>query len=322
MSKVTIIVPIYGVEKYIQKSAHSLFSQSFQDIDYLFIDDCSPDKSIELLLEVLEKYPKRKNNTRIVRMNKNSGQAAVRSYALNLILTKYFIFVDSDDWLELNAIEEMYKIASNNNADCVICNYNISDGNTIIKKVKISPTNNLLSSLIKNRINGSLFNKLYKYSLYTELDFIKPIGNMGEDFVINLQFACLVKNVFFSDLYLYNYYMNQNSITREVGKEAAVNKFNESISNIEPILNIAIKYGFYKKFRQELANIFMSKHQWLAPYLSDKIIYQKWKKSTSDYVPIFLVGYRVPIKNKLIFLFNYLKIDIITIIRRMKNYVS
>lgn len=82
MPKVSIIVPVYGVEKYIERCCRSLFEQTLDDIEYLFIDDCSPDRSIEILKKVLDEYPHRKNQVHIHRMGKNSGQAAVRKWGM------------------------------------------------------------------------------------------------------------------------------------------------------------------------------------------------------------------------------------------------
>ena len=76
--KVSIIVPIYRVEEYIERCAESLFAQTFDDIEYIFVDDCSPDKSVEILQRTLEKYPHRKRLTRIERL---SGARRVRRWA-------------------------------------------------------------------------------------------------------------------------------------------------------------------------------------------------------------------------------------------------
>ena len=71
--KVSIIVPIYRVEEYIERCAESLFAQTFDDIEYIFVDDCSPDKSVEILQRTLEKYPHRKRLTRIERLSWGPG---------------------------------------------------------------------------------------------------------------------------------------------------------------------------------------------------------------------------------------------------------
>ncbi len=98
--KVSIIVPIYRVEEYIERCAESLFAQTFDDIEYIFVDDCSPDKSVEILQRTLEKYPHRKRLTRIERLSSNSGQAAVDDKGFNwpLVITR-FIAIAMTGWM-------------------------------------------------------------------------------------------------------------------------------------------------------------------------------------------------------------------------------
>ena len=73
MPKVSVIIAVYGAEKYIERCARSLFEQTFDDIEYIFVDDCSPDKSIEILNAVIDDYPNRKNQVRIIRNHSNIG---------------------------------------------------------------------------------------------------------------------------------------------------------------------------------------------------------------------------------------------------------
>lgn len=98
--KVSIIVPIYRVEEYIERCAESLFAQTFDDIEYIFVDDCSPDKSVEILQRTLEKYPHRKRLTRIERLSSNSGLPAVRDKGFNwpLVITR-FIAIAMTGWM-------------------------------------------------------------------------------------------------------------------------------------------------------------------------------------------------------------------------------
>ena len=97
MPKVSVIVPVYGVEKYVERCARSLFEQTLDDIEYLFIDDCTPDKSIEILKKVLKDYPQRNNQVIIHRMESNSGQAAVRKWGMLNSTGDYVIHCDSVD---------------------------------------------------------------------------------------------------------------------------------------------------------------------------------------------------------------------------------
>ena len=80
--KVTVIVPVYNVATYIEKCAVSLFAQTLDSLEILFVDDCSPDNSIDIIKETLKKYPVRNSLTRIIRMPSNSGLAAVRRQGL------------------------------------------------------------------------------------------------------------------------------------------------------------------------------------------------------------------------------------------------
>ena len=82
--KVSIIVPIYRVEEYIERCAESLFAQTFDDIEYIFVDDCSPDKSVEILQRTLEKYPHRKRLTRIERLSSKNRKTPVKHQRIKM----------------------------------------------------------------------------------------------------------------------------------------------------------------------------------------------------------------------------------------------
>ena len=107
--KVSILIPVYGVEKYIERCARSIFEQTYQNLDIVFVDDCTPDKSIEILRRVLDDYPERKAQTRIIRHEHNQGLAAARNTAVAAATGTFLTHVDSDDWLELDAVEELVK---------------------------------------------------------------------------------------------------------------------------------------------------------------------------------------------------------------------
>lgn len=106
--KISIIIPVYGVEKCIERCARSLFEQTLKEgIEYIFIDDCTPDKSIEIVKRVLEEYPERKEQVKIVRHEHNRGVAAARNTALDAATGEFVFFVDADDWIENATIETL-----------------------------------------------------------------------------------------------------------------------------------------------------------------------------------------------------------------------
>ena len=105
MYKVSILVPIYGVEQYIDRCARSLFEQTYPNLEYVFVNDCTKDRSVEVLRKVLEAYPEKGNAVKIVDHERNRGLAAARNTALAHATGEFVCLVDSDDWLELNALE-------------------------------------------------------------------------------------------------------------------------------------------------------------------------------------------------------------------------
>ena len=129
MPKVSVIIPVYGVENYIERCARSLFEQTLDDIEYLFIDDCTPDQSIKVLQQLLEEYPQRKHQVIIHRMEHNSGQAAVRKWGMQNATGEYVIHCDSDDWVDLDMYRAMYEKAKSDNSDFVVCDFIVTDGN-------------------------------------------------------------------------------------------------------------------------------------------------------------------------------------------------
>ena len=119
--KVSIVVPVYNVAPYIEQFARSVFEQTLEDIEYVFVDDCSPDSSMDILLSVLEEYPHRKQKVKIVRHEKNMGIAVTRKDGYMKSTGEYMIYVDSDDYLEPRMLELMYAKAKEHDADMIVC---------------------------------------------------------------------------------------------------------------------------------------------------------------------------------------------------------
>jgi len=119
MYKVSILIPIYNASGFIEKCAESVFSQTFESIEYIFVDDCTPDDSIQKLNQVLERFPHRKKAVTVLRNNKNEGISYSRQRAFDVATADYFLAMDSDDWIEPDMIENLYNKAIETNADMV-----------------------------------------------------------------------------------------------------------------------------------------------------------------------------------------------------------
>ena len=117
--KISVLVPVYGVEKYIARCAESLFGQTYADLEFVFVDDCTPDHSIDVLRSVMARYPARQAQVRIIYNEKNSGIGAVRQKLIDSCTGDCLTFVDSDDYMPLDAISLLAAGMERSGADMV-----------------------------------------------------------------------------------------------------------------------------------------------------------------------------------------------------------
>lgn len=123
MIQVSVIIPVFKAEKYIEKCAHSLFSQSLEDIEFIFVDDASPDSSMKVLADVIELYPNRRNNIKVISHSRNMGVSAARNTGLEVAQGQYIAYCDSDDFVDCNMYKDMYCKAMEEAADAVLCDF-------------------------------------------------------------------------------------------------------------------------------------------------------------------------------------------------------
>lgn len=140
--KVSVIIPVYKVELYIERCARSLFEQTLSEMEFIFVDDGTPDRSIDVLKLVLEDYPKRKEQTKILKNDTNRGLMQTRIRGQLSAKGEYLAAVDSDDWIESNAFEKLYKQAKETGADTVVFGYHREYKNRTEKCVRFFPYTN------------------------------------------------------------------------------------------------------------------------------------------------------------------------------------
>lgn len=220
--KVSVLIPIYGVEKYIERCAHSLFNQTMiDDIEFIFVNDCTPDESMTLLQRVIDQYPHRKGQITIINHEKNQGLAVARVTALMAAKGDYVIHCDSDDWVDHSLYERMYSKAIEEDADIVMCSF----VEVIGKKIEIK-LQELSSSRIKNVKELFKFTKLYPYlwirlikrSFYLENEIsCPPEISLCEDMVIVIPMHLYTDRVSLITEPYYYYYncSNGDSLTHK-----------------------------------------------------------------------------------------------------------
>lgn len=242
MPKVSVIIPVYGVEKYIERCARSLFEQTLDCIEYIFVDDCSPDKSIEILERIIEEYRPRfageRKVVQIERMLTNSGLAAVRKHGIQFSTGDYVIHCDSDDWVDTDMYRLMYEEAKHNDADIVMCGYKVTDGMRIFNECYHQQTNKtkILSSILTMHESWSVWNKMCKRSLYDN-DIVYPTLAMGEDMVLTTQLVLSAQRIAVVNKALYNYFYNPNSITNVQSESSRYKHWKDSAENAKIVFS-------------------------------------------------------------------------------------
>lgn len=222
---VSVGIPVYNVEKYIEHCLKSLFEQSIaSQIEFIIVDDCSPDNSMTVVDSVCKKHPELDIN--IFHHKKNMGLAAARNTILDNSSCDYIVFVDSDDWASPNYIEKLYKCAIENASDIVICStyrtkYNSLETDDKIKKPlsirrakKCANSNEYISALLRENKNASMWCKLIKRSLI-ESNSIRwtEKNDMGEDTIITTKLFYYAHNIQVVQEPLYYHFFNISSLT-------------------------------------------------------------------------------------------------------------
>ncbi|MDP4239584.1 MAG: glycosyltransferase family 2 protein [Bacteroidota bacterium] len=221
--KVSILVPVYNVSPFIEKCANSLFEQTFKDIEYIFVNDATPDDSMEKLQKVIFKYPERKDSIKIIHHATNRGLAATRNTALDASTGDFIAVVDSDDFIEPKMIEVLYNNALIENADIVVSDLLIEYPEkikTVIEYIADNKEENFKNIIQHELISSSLCNKLINRDLYMKADCRVPENlNYCEDWHVMTRLFYFANKIVKVDRAFYHYIVyNSNSITRSKGR--------------------------------------------------------------------------------------------------------
>lgn len=284
--RLSVLVPVYKVEDYIEKCARSLFEQTMKEgMEYIFIDDCTPDKSIEVLCRVLDEYPERKNQVRILHNEKNLSTAGTRTRCLKEAQGEYLIFCDADDWIDLDMYERMYSQAEQNDADIVTCNY-IRHTLTGLEPVDFDYESNpksCVEHLYRNEIFpfSPLWNKMIRRQIFVDHDcYPYEEINLSEDLNVLVRVFCYAKSLVKMDDYFYHVNrLNMESITKSqndmydlwLTQYKNVNLISDFLSGIEP-----------DSFLYTINNLKFYTKNWHRSALSSKTFYDTWRECHKD----------------------------------------
>ncbi len=218
---ISVIVPIFKVERYLKKCIESIINQTYSNLQIILIDDGSPDKCGK----ICEKYAAKDNRIQVVH-KENGGLSDARNVGISIAKGEYIGFVDSDDYLENNMYEYLFNLLNLHNADVSICNFynviegkqkinNIDDGIKIYNKVDI-----LKEILLDETIQSYAWNKLYKKSLFNNIKY--PVGKTYEDIGTTFYILENCNKVAVTGKPLYNYVKRKNSIVNVISEKTII----------------------------------------------------------------------------------------------------
>lgn len=190
MTTVSIIVPIYKVEKYIEQCARSVLSQTWPSIQFIFVDDCSPDRSIELLETLIDKeFANLKERITIIRKPVNQDLPQARKTGVEAAKGDFILHVDADDWVETDAVERLVRKAEETGADVVYFYAwkEFGDGSSrVITDKEFATPQDFADAILVHEAHPSVVLKFWRRSLFTPEIFFPRYGQ-AEDMVQSLQ---------------------------------------------------------------------------------------------------------------------------------------
>lgn len=240
MPKVSVIVPIYNVEKYLEKCINSLLSQTLEDIQIILVNDGSKDNSGNIAKE----YEKNNKNRVIYVEKENGGLSDARNYGLKYATGDFIAFLDSDDYIEKNDYEEMYNKAIEENADYVECDF-IWEFPNKIRVDKQYPYKNKKEMLSFVRVVA--WNKLIKRQLITDNNLEFPKGLRYEDVEFTYKLIPFINKFAYVDKPFIHYVQREGSIANVQNERTA-----EIFTVLDNVIEFYKKNNIYEEYRNEL----------------------------------------------------------------------
>lgn len=282
MPKISIIVPVYKVEKYLNRCLDSIIAQTFTDWECILIDDGSPDNSGKICDEYADK-----DNRFIIKHQTNAGVSVARNVGLDSVQGEYICFVDSDDWVEQTWLEDLYECAIKNNVDMVVCGVNEHRNSNSTSRVFDLPKKkeDLMLYFIKHpNYMNYLVNKIIKKTLFDK-NIRFPVGiSICEDLWVSFRLCFYANAVFSVNKALYNYdRSNENSATNNYKRKY----FDDKLYITERIIDFLSQNNcIHKKYSQIVSfyKIYTKLPLLLYPSLRDSDLWNKTFPESNKYI--------------------------------------
>lgn len=249
---ISVLVPIYGVENYIEKCVRSLFENTYAEkTEFVFVNDYTKDNSMAILNSVMEEFPNLKDNIKIINHETNKGLAGARNTALQNATGEYVLCMDSDDWVENDYIEQFWNEAEKSSPDVITCNFiEECEGKSLYTKQGFKDNyEDVYKDLLKNEIRGYVWCKLIKRSIFTDnkIAWIEGL-NMWEDVWIDSQVFLFARKFSSIDSYLYHY---RSTNTTSIVHSKNIKKYSDMFTVLKNIKAVLIQKNLFSEFQNE-----------------------------------------------------------------------
>ncbi|WP_242384750.1 glycosyltransferase family 2 protein [Phocaeicola sartorii] len=251
---VSICVPVYNVGQYIERCCRSLFEQSYNNIEYIFVDDCSSDESIDIVRQTVLDYPERTSSVEIIKHKENKGSSGARNSGIDVSSGYFLLFVDGDDYIDSQTVELLVKQAMRDDVDVVIYDSKFIYANRIVIPNRTVPSNkeDVVKYLLTYKLAPSVCGKLYKTSLVKdhEIRFIEGL-NVGEDYCTSPCILYYANKVSHCKGCYYNYIKyNETSYTNNY-KAKSIEDMIRAVSILDVFFKSKDDYQIYEDCLQE-----------------------------------------------------------------------
>lgn len=214
--KISVIVPVYKVEKYLDQCVSSIINQTYKNLEIILVDDGSPDSCPELC----DRYAKQDGRVRVIH-KANGGLSSARNAGLDTATGDVIAFVDSDDWIDCDAYEKMMDLKNATGAEIVCCDGVRTDGKKFYKKEfhnkpdgEVVDKAQVVKELLLDQIGSQVWKCLYNKVCWENIRF--PVGRLYEDIPVTFRVVENAEKIAFTNVPFYKYRVNANGISRSV----------------------------------------------------------------------------------------------------------